>query len=162
VVLNGLNDPTFRPFTKAFEHNILPHFPFKDYQTMLMMHKLFFPLLLIFISFSSCKKSSYDLNTEFYVDHHETVIVNTGFGEFNIFFDALLEDSSCPPDVNCIHAGIIKVKIIVNKETEYELGLNSGISNVVVHEGRTITLLGLDYTKNNRKERNSRIKLMVQ
>ncbi len=143
-------------------HNNLPLFAFNTLQTFAMLPKIGFPLMLIFIALTSCKKSSYDLNIEFYVDHHETVIVNTGFGEFKIFYDALLEDSSCPPDVNCIHAGFIKVKIKINGETEYELGINTGVNSSVVHEGRTITLLGLDYKRNNRKERNSRIKLIVQ
>ena len=68
----------------------------------------------------------------------------TKTGRITIKFLELIEDSRCPADVNCVWAGIAKIKVQLNKNGKtaiVELNTQNEKSNVF--QGHTITLRDL-------------------
>jgi hypothetical protein len=64
----------------------------------------------------------------------------------NVKFLSVIEDSRCPEGVNCIWAGVAKIKIQVRKTgkpaKEFELNTNQ-MDKSIIFEGHTIKLLTL-------------------
>jgi hypothetical protein len=69
-----------------------------------------------------------------------------GIGPMRVRFDGVENDSRCPADVACIHAGDavvgISVTAVAGTRATYELHTTGATS--VVHDGLTISVEGLD------------------
>jgi len=80
----------------------------------------------------------------------EQITVKTGqqrvtkTGRISIKFLELIEDSRCPADVNCVWAGIAKIKVQLNKNGKTAIvELNTQNEKSTVFEGHTVTLKDL-------------------
>ena len=64
-----------------------------------------------------------------------------------IGFGAVLEDSRCPPSVQCVHAGNARVGLVLQERGEatrsVELNTTAG-SRRVTHEGYVVEVVGLE------------------
>lgn len=129
-----------------------------------MKHIKFISFLLGTILFlSGCQKDTYTLNEEFSLDYDKTGSVVIDDQKIEIQFVEVVEESRCPPDVECIWEGQVAVKLIVN-DIEVILGINHNTySNVGEYKDYQITLLDVTYDKkeNFSKENHSLIKIRV-
>lgn len=80
----------------------------------------------------------------------EQITIKTGqqkvtkTGRITIKFLELIEDSRCPADVNCVWAGIAKIKVQLNKNGKTSVvELNTQNEKSTVFRGHTITLRDL-------------------
>jgi hypothetical protein len=80
----------------------------------------------------------------------EQITIKTGqqrvtkTGRITIKFLELVEDSRCPADVNCVWAGIAKIKIQLNKNGKTAVvELNTQNEKSTVFQGHTVTLKDL-------------------
>jgi hypothetical protein len=67
-------------------------------------------------------------------------------GRITVKFLELIEDSRCPADVNCIWAGVAKIKVRLSKNGKssvFELNTNQG-DKPAVFQGYSIALTGLE------------------
>jgi len=120
---------------------------------------LLLPVLLI----AACAKQTFDLNTEFTLDFKQSANVQVGGEKWDLKFIELVEESRCPPDVNCIWEGQVAVKIQINKTTQAELGHHTTIPAVYSFKNHEIHLLEVNYDKkeNYGKEQHYSIRLRV-
>ncbi|MES2589011.1 MAG: hypothetical protein V4622_08525 [Bacteroidota bacterium] len=128
------------------------------------MKNLLYILALSFLTLS-CEKQTYKLNDEITIEFDKSVFVLIDDKKTEIKFEKLVEESRCPPDVTCVWAGQVIVKIKVDNTTVFELGLLTETPpNTVDYLSHKITLLEVNYDKKDNfgKEKHSSIKLIVE
>jgi hypothetical protein len=104
-----------------------------------------FCLLASVILLTGCKKDHYKMNEEFTLNFNKTATVKMDGEAYPIQFTKLIEESRCPPDVNCFWQGQVAVKIKINNETDIEIGLNTTIPSTATFKNHTIRLLEVNY-----------------
>lgn len=123
------------------------------------------PILILFLVLivTSCKKANYSINEEFTLDFKQTAIINSNEDDLKIKFIELVEESRCPPDAVCAWAGQVAIKISVDGNDEYILGIHLEHPSVIVHNNKTITLLGVTFDRDAHygKEKYYSLKLKV-
>nr|WP_294862456.1 hypothetical protein [uncultured Fluviicola sp.] len=121
-------------------------------------------LLLILILSPGCKKEpTYHLNQEFTIQLNKTVRVQAGNESITIRFTHLVDETRCQPNTQCAWAGEVAVQIEADI-SDYIIGFHSDYPSTKIHNGRTITLLDVDYgaAKNYGKEKKYSVKLKVE
>ncbi|MGV3612809.1 MAG: hypothetical protein ACO1N0_17745 [Fluviicola sp.] len=124
--------------------------------------KLFSLLLIIALS-TGCKKKTIGLNEEFELDFSKTVTVKADGKKFKIRFAKLVEETRCAPDVECIWAGEVAVRIELDHTELHDIGFHSQYPSSIVYKDRTIKLLEVNYKDGSyNKEEDYSIRLKVE
>ncbi len=85
------------------------------------------------------------MNEEFTLNFNKTATVKMDGEAYPIQFTKLIEESRCPPDVNCFWQGQVAVKIKINNEKDIEIGLHTTIPSTATVKNHTIRLLEVNY-----------------
>jgi hypothetical protein len=106
--------------------------------------------LIVFLGFllvlTSCEKEVFELNEEVSIGHGSSILVQTvNAGQVDVKYTALLDESRCPPDVNCVWAGFVKVQLKLDNEQHVELGLGETTVDSVAYNNHVIKLLAVEY-----------------
>ena len=106
--------------------------------------------LVLFLGFlfilTSCEKEVFELNEEVSIGHNASILIQTvNSGQIDVKYTELLDESRCPPDVNCIWAGFVKVQLKLDNEQHVELGLGETTVDSVVYNNHVIKLLAVEY-----------------
>lgn len=104
-----------------------------------------FSVLLIIILSLGCKKKTVGLNEEFNLDFNKTAVVKTDGKKIKIRFAKLVDETRCPPDVECIWAGEVAVRIELDNAEYHIIGFHSEYPSSIVYKDRTIKLLEVNY-----------------
>jgi len=100
---------------------------------------------LILVLFS-CKKEVFQLDEDISIGYNSTIHISTeGSGNLDVRYTELLNESRCPPGVNCVWAGYVKVKLKLDDQQHVELGLGESTVDSVVYNDRVIKLLAVNY-----------------
>ena len=100
---------------------------------------------LVFLLFS-CEKEVFQLNEDISIGYNSTIHISTeGSGNLDVKYTELLNESRCPPGVNCVWAGFVKVKLQLDEQQYVELGLGETTVDSVIYNDRVIKLLAVDY-----------------
>ena len=110
-----------------------------------MRSLLFLALLAPVLLFTSCEKEVFALNDEVSIGFNSSILVQTTDEILEIEFTELLEDSRCPPGVNCFWAGQVEVKLKLNDNTFIELGTGAEMTTTALFNGQTIQLIDVLY-----------------
>lgn len=108
--------------------------------------KFIFLLLIIVLSLG-CKKKTVRLNEEFTLNFNKTAIVKTDGKKIAIKFNKLVEETRCQPDVQCVWAGEVAVRIQLDGDSESILGFHSAYPSGITYKDRTIKLLEVNYDR---------------
>lgn len=110
-------------------------------------------LFLIFgfsFLFLSCEKEVFNLNEEVSIGFNTSISVETSdIGILEIRYTELLNESRCPPNVQCVWAGFVKVKLKLNDQQHVELGLGENTLDSVIYNNHVIKLLSVNYDSDN-------------
>jgi len=99
-------------------------------------------LLLTFAVLLNFTFASAQTPEQIAIRNGEQKVTNTG--RITIKFLELIEDSRCPADVNCVWAGIAKIKVQLNKNGKAAIvELNTQNERSTVFQGHTVTLTDL-------------------
>ena len=122
-----------------------------------------FSFLSIVLVFTGCKKT-YGTNEEFTLKFNESDYMSLNGLKYEVKFAKVVEESRCPPDVECITAGQVIIKIQTEKSSTYTLGLQSSTPPTLEFAGHTIRLLEVNYGKDSNygKEKRYSIKLRIE
>jgi hypothetical protein len=121
-------------------------------------------LFLLIIALSlGCKKKIVGLNEEFTLDFNKTATVKAAGKKFKIRFAKLVEETRCPPNVECVWVGEVAVRIELDN-TEYQIiGFHSEHPSSIVYKEHTIKLLEVNYKSDSYDiEENYSIRLKVE
>lgn len=120
-------------------------------------------LLVIIVALFGCKKKE-SLDNEFKLKHGQTALVNAGSVTIRIKYTDLVEESRCPPGMNCVTAGNARVKLQLDSGTAYSMGMVSPENTFDYLATYRIKLLEVDYDKesNFAKEKHSYVKLVIE
>ena len=110
-----------------------------------MRSLVFLALLAPVLLFTSCEKEVFALNDEVSIGFNSSILVQTTDEILEIEFTELLEDSRCPPGVNCFWAGQVEVKLKLNDNTFIELGNGPEMTPTALFNGQTIQLIDVLY-----------------
>lgn len=129
--------------------------------TQIVKSLLFLSLLLFIVG---CKKETYQLNEEFTLSFNQSAFVSIDGVKHIIKFTELVEETRCPPDVNCYWMGEVSVNINMNNDTDIILGHHTTLPSALVYDNLTIVLLEVNYNKkkNYGKERHYSVKLRIE
>lgn len=130
-----------------------------------LMHKrLLFLAFSVAILLSSCKKEVFELNEEVSIGYKSTISIQTTNGQMDIRYMELLEESRCPPGVNCFVAGSVKVKLKLGGENFAELGFGDSTIDSVAYNNHVIKLLSVEYDSDDDfgKEKKSSVVIRVE
>ena len=101
-------------------------------------------MLFVFSSVIFAQTKTVKLNQQFAISEKQTALVKTD--KLTIEFVKVLDDSRCPPDVNCVWAGNAKVQIKVSKGKAaakvFELNTNLE-PKIITFQGYKIELMDL-------------------
>lgn len=122
---------------------------------------LFISLTLVMIG---CQKKIFHLNEEFTLDYNKSAFILIQGEKNEIKFTRLVEDSRCPPDVQCVWAGQVAVQINLDKETDLLLGHHTEILETAFYKDHIIRLIAVNYDKkeNFGKEKHCSIVLKIE
>lgn len=110
------------------------------------MRSLLFLVLIAPMSlFTSCEKEIFALNNDVSIGFKSSIMVQTDDEIIEIEFVELLEESRCPPGLNCFAAGHVEVKLRLDENTFLELGIGSEMSAAATFKGNTIQLIDVLY-----------------
>lgn len=121
-------------------------------------------LFLLIIALSlGCKKKIVGLNEEFTLDFNKTATVKVDGKKFKIRFAKLVEETRCPPDVECVWAGEVAVRIELDHTEYFVIGFHSEYPPSIVYKDHTIKLLEVSYKSDSYNiEENYSIRLKVE
>ena len=124
--------------------------------------KIFSFLLIIAFSLG-CKKKIVGLNEEFDLDFSKTATVKADGKKFKIRFAKLVEETRCAPDVECIWAGEVAVRIELDHAELQDIGFHSQYPSSIVYKDHTIKLLEVNYKDGSyNKEEDYSIRIKVE
>ncbi len=110
-----------------------------------------------------CKKKTFGLNEEFTLDFNKTVTVKADGKKFKIRFAKLVEETRCPPDVECVWAGEVAVRIELDHSELHDIGFHSEYPSSIEFKEHTIKLLEVSYKSDSYGiEENYSIRLKVE
>ena len=106
--------------------------------------------IVLFLGFlfvlTSCEKEVFELNEEVSIGHNSSILIQTvNSGQIDVKYTELLDESRCPPDVNCVWAGYVKVQLKLDEEQHVELGLGETTVDSLVYNNHVIKLLAVEY-----------------
>lgn len=104
-----------------------------------------FFLIPLFILFLGCKKITYNVGEQFTLRFSKSAVVIGENKQFEIKFIDLIEESRCPPDVQCFWQGQVGVKIKINDVTELIVGDSEKYPASIQFEGYSFKLLEVNY-----------------
>lgn len=122
---------------------------------------IFFALILLL---AGCKKETFNLNEEISIDFNKMATVNIDGVPYEISFTNLEKETRCAPGSECWVPGSVVVKINLNNEQDFILGvMDYDISPMTEFKNHTIRLLDVSYGRNGNygKEKHYSIKLRV-
>jgi hypothetical protein len=83
--------------------------------------------------------------------------------KFKIRFAKLVEETRCQPDVECVWAGEVAVRIELDNVEQFVIGFHSEYPSSIVYKDHTIRLLEVNYKSNSYDlEENYSIRLKVE
>lgn len=110
-----------------------------------MRATLFMTFLLSISILPGCKKESFDLNEEVSIGFNSSISVQTSSEKLEVRFTELLNESRCPPNVDCVWAGFVTIKLKLNNSQYAELGLGENTVDSMVYDNHVIKLLSVNY-----------------
>lgn len=133
--------------------------------------KIFLPSIVLAFLLSACSlfPEHPALDHAFTLKYRQSAVIETGDASLRLKFTELIEESRCPPNATCIHAGRAIVGLTADKEKKLKLGYRvnpniSGVSSSVWYRGFHIQLLDVSYKKDHHygKATYYTIKLLVE
>jgi hypothetical protein len=104
--------------------------------------------LSLFVTLAGCVKRTFELNDEFTLKFGKNAKVDIGNNEqVSIDYRELVEESRCAPNVQCVWAGRVAVKLRLDSGTDMILGINhNDYPNTAVYKNHVFTLVNVKYT----------------
>ena len=101
----------------------------------------------LFSLLTGCAKKKGGLNVPFELKINQSAVVSVNGSSINVKFIQLVEESRCPPNVECIWAGRVAIKLKINNSEEFIIGLNhSNYPSTFNYMNREYALLDVNYT----------------
>jgi len=111
------------------------------------MFKHIIVIIALFFLFSGCTKKTVMPNVPFELKINQSAVVSANGSSINVKFIQLVEESRCPPNVECIWAGRVAIKLKINNSEEFIIGLNhSNYPSTFNYMNREYALLDVNYT----------------
>ncbi len=118
----------------------------KSYVKYTMYKYLSFSLIVFFL-LTGCTKKKVGPNVPFELKINQSAVVSANGSSINVKFIQLVEESRCPPNVECIWAGRVAIKLKINNNEEFIIGLNhSNYPSTFNYMNREYALLDVNYT----------------
>lgn len=105
---------------KSLSHNL---YSFRKSYVKCTMYKYLSFSLIVFFLLTGCAKKKVGPNVPFELKINQSAVVSANGSSINVKFIQLVEESRCPPNVQCIWAGRVAVKLKINNTQELTLGL---------------------------------------
>jgi len=101
----------------------------------------------LFSLLTGCTKKKVGLHVPFELKINQSAVVSANGSSINVKFIQLVEESRCPPNVECIWAGRVAIKLKINNSEEFIIGLNhSNYPSTFNYMNREYALLDVNYT----------------
>jgi hypothetical protein len=111
------------------------------------MYKYLSFSLIVFFLLTGCTKKKVGPNVPFELKINQSAVVSANGSSINVKFIQLVEESRCPPNVECIWAGRVAIKLKINNNEEFIIGLNhSNYPSTFNYMNREYALLDVNYT----------------
>lgn len=118
----------------------------KSYVKYTMYKYLSFSLIVFFL-LTGCTKKKVGPNVPFELKINQSAVVSANGSSINVKFIQLVEESRCPPNEECIWAGRVAIKLKINNNEEFIIGLNhSNYPSTFNYMNREYALLDVNYT----------------
>jgi hypothetical protein len=102
-------------------------------------------LLFLILAQLSCNKATFGTDTLQSISHGNTKVFSDGQIKIPIRFVQLIEDSRCPPEVQCFHMGRVIARVQIDGMVTH-LGLQTTeYPSSIEFKGRTIHLMDVLY-----------------
>ena len=111
------------------------------------MIKYFSIVFIVLFLFSGCSKKTILPTVPFELTFNQQGTLSANGTELTVQFTQLVEESRCPPNVPCIWAGQVAVKLKINNSEQFIVGLNhSNYPSSFSYMNHEYTLLDVTYT----------------
>lgn len=111
------------------------------------MIKYFSIVFIVLFLFSGCSKKTILPTIPFELTFNQQGTLSANGTELTVQFTQLVEESRCPPNVQCIWAGQVAVKLKINNSEQFIVGLNhSNYPSSFSYMNHEYTLLDVTYT----------------
>jgi hypothetical protein len=129
---------------KSISHNL---YSFRKSYVSYTMFKHFSFSLIVFFLLTGCTKKKVGPNVPFELKINQSAVVSANGSSINVKFIQLVEESRCPPNEECIWAGRVAIKLKINNNEEFIIGLNhSNYPSTFNYMNREYALLDVNYT----------------
>lgn len=111
------------------------------------MIKYFSIVFIVLFLFSGCSKKTILPTVPFELTFNQQGTLSANGTVLTVQFTQLVEESRCPPNVQCIWAGQVAVKLKINNSEQFIVGLNhSNYPSSFSYMNHEYTLLDVTYT----------------
>ena len=111
------------------------------------MIKYFSIVFIVLFLFSGCSKKTILPTVPFELTLNQQGTLSANGTVLTVQFTQLVEESRCPPNVQCIWAGQVAVKLKINNSEQFIVGLNhSNYPSSFSYMNHEYTLLDVSYT----------------
>jgi hypothetical protein len=111
------------------------------------MIKYFSIVFIVLFLFTGCSKKTILPTVPFELTFNQQGILSADGTDLTVQFTQLVEESRCPPNVQCIWAGQVAVKLKINNSEQFIVGLNhSNYPSSFSYMNHEYTLLDVTYT----------------
>ncbi len=111
------------------------------------MIKYFSIVFIVLFLFSGCSKKTILPTVPFELIFNQQGTLSANGTVLTVQFTQLVEESRCPPNVQCIWAGQVAVKLKINNSEQFIVGLNhSNYPSSFSYMNHEYTLLDVTYT----------------
>ncbi len=111
------------------------------------MIKYFSIVFIVLFLFSGCSKKTILPTVPFELTFNQQGTLSADGTDLTVQFTQLVEESRCPPNVQCIWAGQVAVKLKINNTEQFIIGLNhSNYPSSFSYMNHEYTLLDVTYT----------------
>lgn len=111
------------------------------------MIKYFSIVFIVLFLFSGCSKKTILPTVPFELTFNQQGTLSANGTELTVQFTQLVEESRCPPNVQCIWAGQVAVKLKINNSEQFIVGLkHSNYPSSFSYMNHEYTLLDVSYT----------------
>ena len=122
-------------------------YSFRKFYVKYTVYKYLSFSLIVFFLLTGCTKKKVGLNVPFELKINQSAVVSANGSSINVKFIQLVEESRCPPNVECIWAGRVAIKLKINNSEEFIIGLNhSNYPSTFNYMNREYALLDVNYT----------------
>lgn len=111
------------------------------------MIKSFSIVSLVLLLLTGCNKKTILPTVPFELTFNQQGTLSANGTQLTVQFTQLVEESRCPPNIECIWAGQVAIKLKINNTEQFIVGLNhSNYPSSFNYMNHEYTLLDVNYT----------------